>query len=155
MYMYFFDIDDTICNTKEIIDNFAISNNINQKEVDKDWFYKVAGDHLKNYGLHNIAPLKNSTFMLLEELIKSKKEDVYYITARTSEVREDSIKWLKKNNLWLGDNKLIMDTEGIKGKTINNMMQNTNKKFALLFDDLEDNHKEASQYKNIISCLPY
>ena len=155
MYMYFFDIDDTICDTKTVVDEFAIKNNIDQNKVDKDLFYKQAGEYLKSYGLHNMNPLKNSTFMLLEELIKKQKEDVYYITARPSEVRTSSIDWLKKHNLWLGESKLIMDTEGIKGKVINDMMANSNKKFAFLFDDLEDNHKEASKYKNIISCLPY
>jgi hypothetical protein len=47
-----------------------------------------------------------------------------------------------------------MDTRGIKGKVINGILQNSDKQFALLFDDLHENHQEAAPYKNIISCLP-
>ncbi len=155
MYLYFFDLDDTICNTGEIINKIKKEYNITRTAFKSDQDYDNAlWEKLQEYGADKIEPLANSTISLLRQLIVTNPHDVFYITARESTVRTESIDWLKKHGLWLGEEKLIMDTNGIKGKTINEILNNSTREFAFLFDDLIDNHKEASNYKKIISCLP-
>lgn len=156
MYLYFFDLDDTICNTLDVITKIEQKHSINKDDFkDIEDYHILIEEKLTDHGFDKIEPLKNSTMLLLKELIRTSPEDVYYITAREGRVREESISWLKEHNLYLGEERLIMDTRGIKGKTINEILSNLNgKEFAFLFDDLMDNHKEASNYKNIIACLP-
>ncbi|MDR0484842.1 MAG: hypothetical protein LBH40_06170 [Alphaproteobacteria bacterium] len=156
MYLYFFDLDDTICNTAAVMKQLGNKYNIKREDFQsQEDYFKVIDVKLMEYGLDNINPLENSTVALLQQLMKTNSQDIFYITARESSVRDVSTAWLKKHNLWLGEEKLIMDTKDIKGKTINNIMNNSDKKFALFFDDLVENHKEASFYKEIICCYPY
>ncbi|MDR2008311.1 MAG: hypothetical protein LBQ34_05000 [Alphaproteobacteria bacterium] len=156
MYLYFFDLDDTICNTAAAVKYIEAKYNLKKEDYPSEHDYnKVLEAKLHEYGLDNISILENSTVSLLQQLIKDKSQDIYYITARESDVREQSSLWLKKYDLWLGENRLLMDTQSIKGKTINGIMSGSNKQFAFLFDDLIDNHKEAAHYKKIISCFPF
>jgi acid phosphatase class B len=156
MYLYFFDLDDTICNTAQAVKHLESEYNLKKEDYASDREYFLAVDKkLREYGLDNINILENSTVSLLQQLIKDNSQDIYYITARESKVRESSILWLKKHNLWLGEHKLLMDTQDIKGKTINGILEDSDKQFAFLFDDLIDNHKEAAPYKKIISCFPF
>lgn len=154
MYLYFFDIDDTICNTNIIVQD--ILSNVDSNKLSKAELEEIITTEFNKFGVENLELLNNSTVKMLQHLLQTNPSCVYYITARPSNPFIQGTKtWLKKHNLWLNDEKLIMDTEGIKGKTINNIMQqNPNYKFAFLFDDLQDNHTESAPYKNIISCLP-
>ncbi len=155
MYLYFFDLDDTICNTMSAVNEIKQKYLIEKSNYeDEKEYYLLMEKKLREYGFDKIEPLKNSTIHLLKELIQNSKQDVYYITAREGCDRKASASWLKQHDLWLGEEKLIMDTHGIKGKVINSILNNSKKEFAFLFDDLIDNHKEASTYKKIISCLP-
>jgi hypothetical protein len=154
MNLYFFDIDDTICHTNPVIQ--AVLQNLDQTQYSKEELTNIINNELDKYGLENLDILNNSIYSYLLYLLKHNKTAVYYITARPSSCRVATVKWLKTHNLWIGDDKLIMDTDGIKGKTINEIMQNHKEaKFAFLFDDLHANHVESSVYKNIIACLPY
>ncbi|MCL2566558.1 MAG: hypothetical protein FWE18_00475 [Alphaproteobacteria bacterium] len=156
MYLYFFDLDDTICNTAQAVKHLESKYNLKKEDyADEHEYFQVLDNKLREYGLDNISILENSTVSLLQQLIKDKAHDnIYYITARESTVRQESVVWLKKYNLWLGEDRLLMDTQNIKGKTIDGIMSSSDKQFAFLFDDLIDNHKEAASYKKIISCFP-
>ncbi len=156
MYLYFFDLDDTICDTYTMVEDIHKRYSIIRENYTQDEYNSLIESKLAIYGFTNVSPLNNSTFAFLKQLVVRSPEDVYFITARQSNVRDQSKEWLQKHNIWLGENKLIMDTNGIKGKIINSILnENSSKQFAFLFDDLEDNHKEAASYKKIISCLPF
>ena len=156
MYLYFFDLDDTICNTKSLVDKISKDKNIYPKDFKHiQDFYIAINDYLYDYGFGELEMLDNSTTKLLKKLVEKEPHNVFYITAREGRAKDDSKLWLKKHNLHINDEKLIMDTHGIKGLVINDILQKSSKNFALLFDDLVDNHLEAAKYKNIISCYPY
>jgi hypothetical protein len=156
MYLYFFDLDDTICDTKSLVNQIIAQHNINEEDFPSqmDFYHKIE-EYLYEKGFEHNKLLDNSTVALLKRLIINEPQNVYYITARQGKVRDVSIAWLKKYDLYLGDEKLLMDTKDIKGKVINDIMQKSKQEFAFLFDDLIDNHMEASKYKNIISCYPH
>ncbi len=153
MHLYFFDLDDTITNTRKIV--MEILQNNKTPEVSYHKFNKWMEEKINEYGVDNIPLLDNAIVSLLRKLLLEQPENVYYITARSSSVRKDTILWLKHHKLWINDEQLIMDTEGVKGFTISKILGNSPKEFAFLFDDLKANHVEASKYSNIISCLPF
>lgn len=157
MYLYFFDLDDTICDTQAIVDVISKKHNVYKQDFkNDDDFYRAIDKFFYEYKFSSMPILHNSATHLLKKLIKTEPHNVFYLTARESKARGDTIKWLKDNNLHIGDNKLLMDARGIKGLTINNILERAvYKDFAMLFDDLIENHLEASKYKNIISCYPY
>ncbi|MFL1781375.1 hypothetical protein ABSA28_01098 [Candidatus Hepatincolaceae symbiont of Richtersius coronifer] len=164
MFLYFFDLDDTICNTKSMVNAILkehsleeIYQNFNPGERFKsiEELYTFVEDQIYIKGYHNIEILENSIFKILRTLLEHQKHEVYYITARYSRHRDHTIQWLKKHDLWIDEDKLIMDTHNIKGFTVNNLLKERNKQFAFFFDDLASNHEEAAAYKNIISCVPY
>lgn len=154
MYLYFFDLDDTLCKSKEIINSIVANldvNSLSEQELDE-----IIINNFINYRHENLERLNGPALNLLFTLINNKEHEfIYYITARDSRCRESSENWLKKQGLWLGEDKLLMDQAGKKGYTINNILKNNvNKKFAFLFDDMLKNHEDCLQYPNIIPCLP-
>lgn len=155
MYLYFFDLDDTICDTKSLVEQISKEHNVKESDfASQNDFYNEIEQYLYDKHEENNI-LHNSTTMLLKKLVINQPQNVFYITARESKLQDISIHWLKKYDLYLGNEKLIMDAKGIKGKLINNILQQAPQDFALLFDDLIDNHIEAAKYKNIISCYPH
>ncbi|UQY80483.1 hypothetical protein HAV_00682 [Candidatus Hepatincola sp. Av] len=155
MYLYFFDLDDTICHTQSVVDSLSVKHNIHLKDFsNKDDFYVAIDLKIKEeIGYNNIPLIPNNTVKLLQYLLRDNKDSVYYITARSSSLREESKQWLAKHDLWLNDERLIMDAFQQKGQLISNILKEKGS-FAFLFDDLLENHEEVAKYKNIISCLP-
>ncbi len=153
MFLYFFDIDDTICNTKELIQKFL--KNIPSDITSKNEIGLFIEEEIYKYGIENMELLNNSTTNFLKLVLSQHKDNVFYITARDGKYKEDTIKWLKKHDLAIPKERIFFNTEGKKGQIINEILETyEDKKFAIFFDDLLDNHEEASKYKNILTVLP-
>ena len=151
MYIYFFDIDNTLADTDKFLEsklpkNYLLLNRKEQIEI---------LDKIMTKDLYlNIPILQNSATHLLLYLLE-KKVDIYFITARESKIKEETEEWLEKHKLLLDKNKLIMNADK-KGEIINRILKEkySSIKFAILFDDSINIHNEISLYNNIISCFP-
>lgn len=107
MYIYFFDIDNTLADTDKFLEsklpnNYFLLNRKEQIEI---------LDKIMTKDLYlDIPILQNSATHLLLFLLE-KKEDIYFITARESKIKEETEKWLEKHKLLLDKKRLIMDAE--------------------------------------------
>lgn len=155
MYLYFFDIDDTIANSKEVID-YIIAKHLDNKEhnMNDQEVYDFIGDHLAEYGFDNLCLKPSKVLNLLNQLLCHDHEKIYYITARRSFFKQQTINWLKKHNLFTYESRLLLDQEHIKGQTINQILNKSKEQFAFLFDDDIRNHDDCKAYPNIITCYP-
>ncbi|MCL2566525.1 MAG: hypothetical protein FWE18_00300 [Alphaproteobacteria bacterium] len=150
MYIYFFDIDNTLADTEKFLESVVPEN---YSSLNKKQQIEVLDKILTKNDYLNIPILHNSASNLLLHLLKQKQE-VYFITARESKIKEETEGWLEKHKLLYNKNNLIMNAnkKGIIIKDI--LLEKPSAEFAILFDDSMEIHKEISLYNNIISCFP-
>ncbi len=147
MYSYFFDIDNTIADTDRFLANILPQG---FKDLDRASQIQILDQLLTKETYKNIPILDNNAVSMLKFLISSKYEDdIYFITARENKIFLESKEWLEYHNLWISEDKLIMEAYD-KGSMIAKL--NTSK-FAILFDDDIKQIRSCNIYNNILGCL--
>ena len=107
------DLDDTVCKTSEFVheklDSYSRNMNLNSIDIMNDEFLKEQFFSLHLKSIYENVEIKRNAYDVLQRL-KSKGNEIYFLTARSENMEEITRKWLENHGIVY--DQLIMNVYG-------------------------------------------